>query len=779
MSSTCRAFLLFVVLLAPRPVVSTAQPTVVVTEILYNGNDLLSLGELEWIEVYNAGADTVDLQGWTVRDPSPALLESGTHVVQASVEIAPGEYAVLCASNPSSLPCDYTYSGVNLSTPRDELVLSTASGVEVDRIAYGTAGWPSPREGRPIVYTGTTGADNDDGSAWAVASRRLGYLETGGNAGSPRLRGPLQRTPVVTSLSGPAGWRFLAPPTSGRTVADVARQIHVQGVTGARPSGAPNLFLSYRNAETSISNQFWTPAEDVTDALEPGRGYLAYVYGTDLPTTLVFGGPGPSGDVAVSGLPDNQQFHYLGNPFPNAFDLDGLDLVAQGFQAAVQVWDPHTGTRQQSDGTTISGSYRILMPISGVGANVNDDLAAQQGFLVERSAPQPGSSTSTLTFDADGQAPTRAPFYKNADARSSAQNPAGIQFTLSIEDAGQTVVQDRAAMVLFHPRATRSRDPWDASKLAPVGTSSGAVALAGTEDGGAARAVASYPRDLGQRIRLPLHVTRPSTLSGRLVLSWTLIGHVPASWDVRLDVNGTSVNLRTQSHVVLPRGTASSVPKHATTASPFQPKPLRFAVDADPESAVVLHAGPSTLPVELVSFRAEPDGRDVRLHWTTASETGNAGFRVLDVTAGEPVERRFVAGNGSSTSSSSYTVRLPDVEPGTHRYRLVQQDVDGATTPLGTREVRVMPDAGLTIRVHPNPIRETGAILAVPGVSGHLHLSLFDLLGRHVATLHDAPVQRGTTIRRSLSGTGRAAGIYFVRGRLDGHTVTHKVVLTP
>ena len=89
----------------------------------------------------------------------------------------------------------------------------------------------------------------------------------------------------------------------------------------------------------------------------------------------------------------------------------------------------------------------------------------------------------------------------------------------------------------------------------------------------------------------------------------------------------------------------------------------------------------SSLPIELLDFRATPDEATVRLDWITATETNNDHFivqRSRDGLTFEEVGR--LPGAGTSASTLFYHSVDEHPLPGTSYYRLDQVDVDGTTT---------------------------------------------------------------------------------------------------
>ncbi len=105
------------------------------------------------------------------------------------------------------------------------------------------------------------------------------------------------------------------------------------------------------------------------------------------------------------------------------------------------------------------------------------------------------------------------------------------------------------------------------------------------------------------------------------------------------------------------------------------------------------------LPVELLEFTAEPEGRQVILEWATATERENDYFAVersADGIAFEEVTR--VPGAGSSTQRLAYATLDPWPLEGLSYYRLVQVDFDGASHPSGIVQVELgVGEAALSI----------------------------------------------------------------------------------
>lgn len=132
----------------------------------------------------------------------------------------------------------------------------------------------------------------------------------------------------------------------------------------------------------------------------------------------------------------------------------------------------------------------------------------------------------------------------------------------------------------------------------------------------------------------------------------------------------------------------------------------------------------STLPVELLYFRAWQDGHRVRLAWATASETNNDRFEVLRSTDGQSFSPVItVPGTGNSVNVVEYTAIDNHPLQNTSFYRLKQVDTDGSSSSSPIVAVEYDP---VTLAPYPNP------------TEGMLYLSGMAPEGREVMVLNHA-----------------------------------------
>ena len=196
----------------------------------------------------------------------------------------------------------------------------------------------------------------------------------------------------------------------------------------------------------------------------------------------------------------------------------------------------------------------------------------------------------------------------------------------------------------------------------------------------------------------------------------------------------------------------------------------------------VLASDSEPLPVELSGFNATLDGEDaVRLTWTTASETGNAGFEVQrragDANGGSWTTVGSVEGKGTTTEPTSYRYvdeGLP-YEADQLTYRLKQVDTDGSSS--YSKEVTVsreVKEAEL-LGTYPNPARTQATLRYAVPERQDVKIYLYDVLGRRVQTVVDG--EREGRHKQQLDTSRLASGVYFLRLRAEGATKTQKLTV--
>ena len=199
--------------------------------------------------------------------------------------------------------------------------------------------------------------------------------------------------------------------------------------------------------------------------------------------------------------------------------------------------------------------------------------------------------------------------------------------------------------------------------------------------------------------------------------------------------------------------------------------------------AVVASFPEGPLPVELARFDVASEGRRAQLTWQTASETNNAGFEVQRTTEESSGEAEwtvlgFVEGAGTTTSPQSYRFRTEPLPPGTHRFRLRQVDVDGASEVSNVVEVTVTLDGAYELSpVYPNPVQGTSRLTLTVREPQTVRVALYDMLGREVATLFRGALAANRQQTIQIDGRQQASGSYIVRVKGETFTSTRRLTV--
>ena len=192
----------------------------------------------------------------------------------------------------------------------------------------------------------------------------------------------------------------------------------------------------------------------------------------------------------------------------------------------------------------------------------------------------------------------------------------------------------------------------------------------------------------------------------------------------------------------------------------------------------------SGLPVEMAGFEATRSGSSVELRWSTASETNNAGFRVQHEPVGQDSwqEVGFVesqAKGGTTTEAQTYRYSVQqELEPGTHRFRLQQQDLDGSTSLSDVVSVEVQMRDALTLRAPaPNPTTGQATVTFAVKEATDAEVVLYDMLGQQVRTLYEGTPAAGQAKALRVRASDLPSGTYMVQLRADGQTRTQRLIV--
>jgi hypothetical protein len=198
---------------------------------------------------------------------------------------------------------------------------------------------------------------------------------------------------------------------------------------------------------------------------------------------------------------------------------------------------------------------------------------------------------------------------------------------------------------------------------------------------------------------------------------------------------------------------------------------------------------PNIVPVELQSFTAEVSDYDVKLVWSTATETNNSGFEILRSTQNDNAWENigFVPGFGTTTEVHNYSFIDESIRSGNYQYRLKQIDFDGTFEYSSIIDVTVDAPTKFSLEQnYPNPFNPVTKIkYEIPGQARNdntqVTLKVYDILGNEVATLVNEQKPAGTyEVEFNVAQVSRpelSSGIYFYQLKAGSFVETKKMVL--
>lgn len=204
--------------------------------------------------------------------------------------------------------------------------------------------------------------------------------------------------------------------------------------------------------------------------------------------------------------------------------------------------------------------------------------------------------------------------------------------------------------------------------------------------------------------------------------------------------------------------------------------PLTPAVTEDKEAYVRANPNPwigawenlpSTLPVEMLSFRAACKEGEGELKWTTATETNNNYFSIERSTDGkefQPIGKVYGAGN-SSVSRSYEFIDNEIISNGILFYRIRQVDYDSQYEYFGLVSVRCN-SSGIEI----NPTVSDG-VFFITGDISKAEISVCSVIGKNIF------FGARQLLISAIDLSSQASGIYFVRIKTEQGVEVKKIVV--
>ena len=169
------------------------------------------------------------------------------------------------------------------------------------------------------------------------------------------------------------------------------------------------------------------------------------------------------------------------------------------------------------------------------------------------------------------------------------------------------------------------------------------------------------------------------------------------------------------------------------------------------------------LPVELTTFTAELNGRNVILKWNTSTEKNSSSFEVQKKQANTETWNKIASVKAADLSSSPkyYSYTDKNAASGKYNYRLKMLDNDGTFN--YSKVVNVAIDAPINFELsqnYPNPFNPSTKISYAIPFESNVKLIIYNSIGAKVKELVNS-LQNGGYYELTLDAKSLASGVYF------------------
>jgi hypothetical protein len=173
------------------------------------------------------------------------------------------------------------------------------------------------------------------------------------------------------------------------------------------------------------------------------------------------------------------------------------------------------------------------------------------------------------------------------------------------------------------------------------------------------------------------------------------------------------------------------------------------------------------LPVELSSFTANSNQRDINLSWQTKTEINSNNFQIERTQQGNQSWLRIgeVTAGGNSISQKEYSFTDNKLNSGKYSYRLKMVDNDGTYKYSDAIEAEIsLPKEYAVSQNYPNPFNPTTRIDYQLPFDSKVTIELYGITGEKAATLINGELSAGYyTTDVNASQLNLASGVYIYR----------------
>jgi hypothetical protein len=191
----------------------------------------------------------------------------------------------------------------------------------------------------------------------------------------------------------------------------------------------------------------------------------------------------------------------------------------------------------------------------------------------------------------------------------------------------------------------------------------------------------------------------------------------------------------------------------------------------------------SVMPVKLFSLSSAVYGRDIKLNWSTSSETNNAGFEIQRLTSDNQNSDwsniGFIKGSGTTNIVSNYNFTDSKLNKGKYQYRLKQIDNNGN---FEYHSLNNIIEIGTPLKFslsqnYPNPFNPTTKIDFQIPYDTKVTLLVYDISGRQIATLINNEFKKADFYSVDFNASNLSSGVYFYKIITDKFSDTNKGIL--
>lgn len=388
----------------------SGSTSIIITEVMYNPPES-GTDSLEFIELYNAGSNTVNLNGFT-------FSQGVTHTF-GNLSINASDYFVIAVDssafrNVFGRAADDEWTSGGLSNGGEDIILLDNNSTPLDTVDYDdNSPWPSgsgtgqPDGGGASIILCNLTANNNDGTNWSAATTSTNQTVNGRTVlASPGLANSCSQpiTTVVTTTD-----ESCSPGGDGTASVSVSGGLSPYSYlwsTGSMNSSVQNL-----NAGTYVVT--------VTDAIGA----------TAVDTAIVSTGPQITVTLSVTNTST-----------PTSADGAITTTVMGGISPFFYIWSD--GATTQNRNNLVAGSYSVTVSdIRGCSAVATGQVLSPNSIqlgIVTTDVSCHGDSTGAINLTVSGGTSPYTYNWSNGQSTASITGLKAGTYTVTVSDANQS-----------------------------------------------------------------------------------------------------------------------------------------------------------------------------------------------------------------------------------------------------------------------------------------------------------------------------------------------------